>query len=134
MSRLSSLLKPRLFSSKSVSSRDDPNDWRYRISKLAFNLSQFPRYGLYSDDVYNLYTPLVDEALRRLPKDVMDARNFRTMRAAQLDFLKMHLPKEKWITYEQDLEYRYLQPYIQEIIAERREIYDFGCSNYVEND
>lgn len=77
MSRLSSLLKPRLFSSKSVSSRGGANDWRYRIRKLAFNLSQYNRYGLYTDDVYNLYSPLVEEALRRLPKDVMDARNFR---------------------------------------------------------
>lgn len=49
-----------------------------------------------------------------------------------MDFLKMNLPKEKWITYEQDLNYRYLKPYIMEIIMEKEEVNDFGCTNYAE--
>lgn len=52
----------------------------------------------------------------------------------QLSFLKIHLPREKWVTYEQDLEYRYLGPYIKEIEAERAEIYNFGCRNYDDSD
>lgn len=58
----------------------------------------------------------------------------RIIRAAQLDFLKILLPREKWVTYEQDLEYRYLGPYMKEIEAERAEIFKFGCSNYSDTD
>lgn len=57
----------------------------------------------------------------------------RIIRAAQLDFLKIHLPKEKWLTFEQDLAYRYLDAYLEEVIDERREIYEFGCVNYKSN-
>lgn len=58
----------------------------------------------------------------------------RLIRGSQLDFLKIHLPKEKWITFEQDMDYRYLDPYIEEVKAERDEIYQFGCTNYSDND
>lgn len=140
------------------------------FSKLAFNLAGYNKYGLYSDDVIYHDSPVVKEALRRLPKEVLDARNFRyfrrcviqlhsiflspdrvirifarlyarildsgsisrSIRAAQLDFLKMNLPREKWITYEQDMSYRYLQPYIMEIIMEKQEVNEFGCTNYAE--
>ncbi|CAD1472710.1 unnamed protein product, partial [Heterotrigona itama] len=61
-------------------------------------------------------------------------RIFAKMHTGQLDFLKIHLPKEKWITYEQDIEYRYLDPFIEEITAERMEIYKFGCTNYSDID
>ena len=47
-----------------------------------------------------------------------------------LSLLKAYLPKEQWITYEQDLKNRYLQPYIKEVKAEKQEIRDFGCTNY----
>lgn len=49
-----------------------------------------------------------------------------------MDFLKMNLPREKWITYEQDMNYRYLQPYIIEIVMEKQEVNEFGCTNYAE--
>lgn len=58
----------------------------------------------------------------------------RIIRALQLDFLKTRLPREKWVTYEQDLEYRYLGPYIKEIEDERAEIHNFGCRNYDDDD
>lgn len=58
----------------------------------------------------------------------------RIIRAAQLNFLKIFLPKEKWVTFEQDLEYRYLDPYMKEIEAERAEIDEFGCLNYSDTD
>ncbi|OAD61262.1 Cytochrome b-c1 complex subunit 7 [Eufriesea mexicana] len=104
------------------------------MRKFAFNLTGFNKYGLYSDDVLYYDHVVTMEAVRRLPKDVLDARNFRITRAIQLDFLKIYLPKEKWITYEQDLEYRYLRPYIEEIVMERMEIYEFGCTNYSDHD
>ncbi|KYN33095.1 Cytochrome b-c1 complex subunit 7, partial [Trachymyrmex septentrionalis] len=96
--------------------------------KLAFNSMKFNRYELYMDDMLyydNLinyyYTSLIHKALRRLPEEVLVARNFRLIRALQLNFLKIYLPREKWVTYEQDIEYRYLKPYIEEIEAEINE-------------
>lgn len=59
---------------------------------------------------------------------------YRLIRAMQLDFLKIHLPREKWVVYEQDIEYRYLDPYMKEIEAERAEIQQFGCRNYSDDD
>ncbi|KZC09872.1 Cytochrome b-c1 complex subunit 7 [Dufourea novaeangliae] len=135
MSRLSSIIKiPRnLFKfTKTPENRRDRKN--YMLRKLVFNLSKFNRWGLYTHDVVDTRTPIIQEVLRRLPKDVLDARNFRIIRALQLDFLKTYLPREEWITYEQDLQYRYLQAYIHEIIAERIEIYEFGCVNYSEDE
>lgn len=53
------------------------NSWTFMMSKLVFNLAGYNRYGLYSDDVIYHDSPVVKEALRRLPKEVLDARNFR---------------------------------------------------------
>ncbi|KAK1131872.1 hypothetical protein K0M31_016020 [Melipona bicolor] len=110
------------------------DDWKIKFKKLMFNLSGFNKYGLYTHDLFDDEEPVIGEALRRQPKELVDGRNFRCMRASQLDFLKIYLPKEKWITYEQDIEYRYLDPFIEEIMAERMEIYKFGCTNYSDTD
>lgn len=70
------------------------------------------------DDV--LYeTPDVEEALRRLPANLIDERNFRITRALQCSGQKKILPKEEWTKYEEDV--RYLQPYLNEVIKERLE-------------
>lgn len=45
-------------------------------------------------------SPDVVEALRRLPQHLVDARNFRIIRALQLDMQKRVLPKEEWTKYE----------------------------------
>lgn len=65
----------------------------------------------------------VKEAIRRLPDDVRDARNFRMMRAIQLDMCKQILPKEQWTKYEEDV--KYLQPYLEEVKREREEREDW---------
>ncbi|CAK9794959.1 Cytochrome b-c1 complex subunit 7 [Anthophora quadrimaculata] len=122
---------PARFIKRSESQKtSNDNNWSYKMKKLAFNLSKFNQYGLYTNDVLDSEHPLMEEVLRRLPKNVLDARNFRMIRAMQLDALKVYLPKEKWITFEQDQEYRYLDPYLREVIEERKEIYNFGCANY----
>lgn len=46
-----------------------------------------------------------------------------------LGFLRTQLPKEKWITFEQDLEYRYLDTYMKEIEAEQAEKNEFDYSD-----
>ena len=52
------------------------------------------------DDV--LYeTPDVEEALRRLPVQLVDDRNFRITRALQASGQKKILPKEDWTKYEE---------------------------------
>ncbi|XP_014473436.1 PREDICTED: cytochrome b-c1 complex subunit 7-like isoform X2 [Dinoponera quadriceps] len=59
------------------------------------------------------------EALRRLPKHLLDERNFRIVRAMQIDSQKRILPEEQWTRYEDDV--MYLQPYIKEVQKEREE-------------
>lgn len=49
---------------------------------------------LYEDEV-------VKEALRRLPQEIKDQRNFRIIRAMQLDACKRILPKEEWTKFEE---------------------------------
>jgi ubiquinol-cytochrome c reductase subunit 7 len=91
------------------------------IGKYYYNLSLFNRYGLYHDDVVReCFNPEVMEALRRVPKDVYDGRIFRQVRADQLEITKSYLPKEEWITPEDPHNY-YLQPYIDEVLAEWKE-------------
>lgn len=72
---------------------------------------------LYEDDD-------VKEALKRLPQKVQDERNYRIMRAFQLDVQKIYLPKDQWTKYEEDV--RYLEPYLEEVKKERYEREDWN--------
>lgn len=56
---------------------DFKQDWKFALRKLAFDLSGYKKYGLYTHDIICYDTPVVEEALRRLPDEVLDARNFR---------------------------------------------------------
>lgn len=67
---------------------------------------------LYEDDD-------VKEALKRLPEKKMDERNYRILRAIQLDIQKTYLPKEQWTKLEEDE--LYLQPILNQVIKERQE-------------
>lgn len=51
--------------------------WGFILRKLAFEWSGFNKFGLYTHDVIYYDDPVVREALRRLPMDMLDARNFR---------------------------------------------------------
>ncbi|CAL7943518.1 unnamed protein product [Xylocopa violacea] len=89
-----------------------------QIQKWAYNASEFNKYGLYRDDI--IYeTEDVKEALKRLPPDVMEARIFRLVRAAQLDCQKKVLPQEQWTKFEEDEPY--LLPHLMDVIKERKE-------------
>ncbi|XP_053604762.1 cytochrome b-c1 complex subunit 7-like [Plodia interpunctella] len=88
------------------------------MKKWAYSLAGFNRYGLMRDDV--LYeTEDVQEALRRLPNHVIDERNFRLIRAVQLNGSKVVLPKEEWTKLEED--YLYLSPMVEVVKKERLE-------------
>ncbi|KAL0103397.1 hypothetical protein PUN28_017574 [Cardiocondyla obscurior] len=86
--------------------------------KWCYNASGFNKYGLWRDDLLHENKD-VEEALRRLPQEIVDQRNFRIIRAAQLDCNKRLLPEEQWTKYEEDV--RYLKPYLDEVIKEREE-------------
>lgn len=88
------------------------------IKKWAYNLSGFNKLGLMRDDC--LYEDEdVKEALHRLPRNLVDERNYRILRAVQLNIQHSILPKEQWTQYENDI--MYLQPYLKEVIKEREE-------------
>lgn len=55
--------------------------------------------GLMRDDIIR-ETPEVEEAIRRLPKDVYDQRIFRISRALNLSAKKNILPREQWTKIE----------------------------------
>mmetsp|Transcript_16580 Transcript_16580/g.35872 ORF Transcript_16580/g.35872 Transcript_16580/m.35872 type:complete len:123 (+) Transcript_16580:120-488(+) len=82
-------------------------------------------YGLRYDD---LYDPLKDEdvaeALRRLPPDVIAARNARLRRAADLSCKHDHLHGE--LLAKQTPDAAYLQETLEEVRKERRERAQLG--------
>ncbi|KAG7205805.1 hypothetical protein KM043_007750 [Ampulex compressa] len=88
------------------------------LQQWAYSMSRFNQYGLMRHDCMR-NTPDVQEALRRLPQHVVDARNFRISRALQLDAIKKVLPQEQWTKLEEDV--LYLEPYLSDIIKERKE-------------
>ncbi|ERE62954.1 cytochrome b-c1 complex subunit 7-like protein [Cricetulus griseus] len=61
----------------------------------------------------------VKEALRRLPENLYNDRMFRINGALDLTLRPQILPKEQWTKYEEDK--FHLEPYIKEVIWERRE-------------
>ncbi|KOX78137.1 Cytochrome b-c1 complex subunit 7 [Melipona quadrifasciata] len=88
------------------------------LQKWAFDAAGWNQYGLHKDDL--LYEDEdVTEALRRLPPHLVEERNFRLIRASQLDCQKKLLPKEQWTKFEEDIEY--LSPYVDEVKRERAE-------------
>jgi ubiquinol-cytochrome c reductase subunit 7 len=94
---------------------------RYQ-ARLATNLKE---YGLRYDD---LYDPMMDmdvaEALRRLPEDVVVARNCRLKRAMDLSMKGIKLPydlQEKQTPFEY-----YLQDMLGQVKAEKRERAQLG--------
>jgi ubiquinol-cytochrome c reductase subunit 7 len=61
----------------------------------------------------------VKEAIRRLPKELYDERNYRIIRAMNLSMTKTILPKDQWTKYEED--FKYLEPYLKEVEKEHAE-------------
>ncbi len=54
---------------------------------------------LYDDTLYE--DKYVEKAIKRLPKPMQDARNFRIIRALELSNKKLVLPKEEWTKMEE---------------------------------
>ncbi|KAL3892146.1 hypothetical protein ACJMK2_004383 [Sinanodonta woodiana] len=103
---------------KKVLPEAPPESWRLKLQKWVYYKSGFAQLGLWRDDC-RYETPEVKEAIRRLPKDVYDARNFRISRALLLSTKKEILPKDEWSKFEEDV--MYLEPHLQEIKKETEE-------------
>lgn len=98
-----------------------------------FKLNEYCKFGLYHDDVYPDLEHEMEtrEAVRRLPSEIYHQRNFRSIKAFQLDIQKEYLPEDQWTKYEDDLKNgRYLQPYIAEVKAELKEREDWEKAHF----
>jgi ubiquinol-cytochrome c reductase subunit 7 len=78
----------------------------------------YRRFGLRFEDLL-VETPDVREALFRLPKDVLAARDDRIKRAMVLSSGGDELPAAQWTSEEDDLPY--LAPYLSLVVQERRD-------------
>jgi len=78
----------------------------------------YRRFGLRFEDLL-VETPDVREALFRLPKDVLSARDDRIKRALVLSTAGDELPKGQWTNDQDDLPY--LAPYLSLAVQERRD-------------
>jgi len=88
------------------------------FQKMVYNLSGFNKLGLHRDDL--LYeNDDVKEALKRVPQDIIDVRNYRILRAVQLTIQKDILPKDEWTKIEEDV--LYLTPIVNQVEKERIE-------------
>ncbi|KAI8983096.1 cytochrome b-c1 complex subunit 7 [Pilobolus umbonatus] len=92
------------------------------VSKAYAGAAGYRQIGLRYDDLIAEESPLVKEALRRLeisdPRAAYD-RAYRIRIAQQLSLSHQLLPKDQWVTANQDV--RYLQPLIDEVAAENAE-------------
>ncbi|XP_014250446.1 cytochrome b-c1 complex subunit 7 [Cimex lectularius] len=100
--------------------------WRETMRRWAFNLSGYNKYGLLYDDLLR-ESEDVQKALKRLPDDVLQKRNFRVVRAMQLELCHDLLPKEQWTKYEEDV--RYLSPIVEQVRNEREEMENWEKEN-----
>lgn len=97
--------------------KDAPR-WKLALCNWYHFKRYYPQLGLYSDDVI-FESPTVKEAIRRLPKDVYDARNYRISRAATLSAGRSILPREEWVKFEDDDSY--IADYLAQVKKEEKE-------------
>ncbi|CAG0921991.1 unnamed protein product [Notodromas monacha] len=96
------------------------------LKQLIFNYSRYRVYGVYHDDML-AENNTVKEALRRIPAHITDERAFRISRALDLNLKKDILPKSQWTSFEDDVANgRYLQPYLEEVESEHRELQEWN--------
>uniref|UniRef100_A0A0C9S9W1 Cytochrome b-c1 complex subunit 7 n=1 Tax=Wollemia nobilis TaxID=56998 RepID=A0A0C9S9W1_9CONI len=85
------------------------------------------KYGLRYDDLYDQTFDLdIQEALNRLPQEVVDARNQRIKRAMDLSMKHEYLPKE--LQAVQTPFRTYLQDMLELVQAERKEREALGAT------
>ncbi|KAK4475307.1 hypothetical protein MN116_002375 [Schistosoma mekongi] len=90
-------------------------DLQKKLKLFTLNTGYYNQLGLLKHD-WLPHGPVLIEALRRLPRDELEARDFRIARASLLFASKNILPKEQWTTVENDIPY--LDPYINVVAKE----------------
>jgi ubiquinol-cytochrome c reductase subunit 7 len=93
------------------------------IVRVYPDLAGYRKVGLKYDDLISEENDVVVEALRRLPAAEQDARVFRIRRAFQCSLSHSELPKNEWITSEDDVSY--LLPIIKQVELEFKERDEF---------
>ncbi|KAF8566636.1 hypothetical protein P879_08200 [Paragonimus westermani] len=86
------------------------SDLQQKIKTFQIDNSYYNQLGLMYHDVIP-HSPVIAEAVRRLPREETEARDFRIARAFHLSANKTVLPKEQWTRVEDDIPY--LDPYIE---------------------
>ena len=71
------------------------------------------------DDLIFDDDPDVEEALRRIPSEELDLRNFRIKRALDINLKQSILPEHEWTTDDTDISY--LDHVIEQVKQERKE-------------
>ncbi len=98
----------------------DPNrNWLAKIHMQTIS-GRLRKYGLRYDDLYDpMYDLDIKEALNRLPREIVDARNQRLKRAMDLSMKHDYLPKE--LQAQQTPFRSYLQEMLTLVKKERAE-------------
>nr|XP_039320086.1 cytochrome b-c1 complex subunit 7-like [Saimiri boliviensis boliviensis] len=92
--------------------------WLDGIQKWYYNAAGFNKLGLMQDDT--MYEDEeVKQPIRRLPENLDNDRMFQIKRALDPSMRLQSLPKEQWTKYEE--ENFCLEPYLKEVIRERKE-------------
>ncbi|XP_011026490.1 PREDICTED: cytochrome b-c1 complex subunit 7-2 isoform X2 [Populus euphratica] len=79
---------------------DPRKNWLAKQHMKALS-SRLRRYGLRYDDLYDPYYDLdIKEALNRLPREIVDARNQRLKRAMDLSMKHEYLPEDLQVKKE----------------------------------
>lgn len=86
-------------------------------NKFRFKYGYHNQVGLLFHDVRQI-TPDFIKAVRRLPRELTEQRDFRMSRALHLAAARSILPRDEWLKYEDDIPY--LKPYM-DIIAQENE-------------
>ncbi|XP_038949716.1 cytochrome b-c1 complex subunit 7-like [Rattus norvegicus] len=92
--------------------------WLDGFPKWYYDTTIFNNLGLMRDDTIP-ETEDIRESIRRLPEDLSSDSMFQIKRAPDLSMKHQILPKDQWIKYEEDK--FYLEPYLKEVIWERKE-------------
>jgi len=93
--------------------------WLAPVATWYANASGYRKYGFRYDDLLVEERDDVQRALTRLtPREHYD-RAFRLKRASQASVLHAPLPKEQWLTAEEDI--RYLRPHVIDVAKEDAE-------------
>ncbi|MFS7916943.1 putative cytochrome b-c1 complex subunit 7 [Helianthus anomalus] len=112
--------------SKLVRTILDPNkNWFAALHKKTIS-DRLTKYGLRYDDLYDPMECLdIKEALKRLPREIVDARNQRLLRAMDLSMKHEYLPKD--LQAQQTPFRSYLSDMLALVKRERAEREAFGA-------